>query len=524
MEAVVQAEAAEHADAGVSEASAVGRSSVRGFLWTTLAWGTNRIVILGLTLVLARLLVPADFGLVTAALTVVAMLDAALDLGVGAAVVAEQQHGVTDRVRAAFTLNVVLSALIAAAGAAASPLIARLFHAPDHAWLFALIFLYPFFRGAGQVCDAVLKRDLQFRRRTAVDGTRAAVRVAVSVPLALTVGGPLSIAAGIVGSELVAMALLWLLVPIRPALRIPRAVTRSLLSFGGQVTVIRVFGSFRSTFDYIVVGSLISATALGFYGMAYKLPELGIENVLWIFSAVALPAYARARAVGHDTLMAAMLKATGLLSLYGLAAGTVLAVIARDAVPVLFSAAWNDAVVPMMLISISLGLMSVAWASGDVFSALGRPGVLIKLDVPATLVMAAAFLYAPRFGLVGVATVHLVFNAAYCLARLTLLNVVTRVGAPALLRTIAPALAVAGITAAAGFGTRTVLPPGEVGSLVILLVVCAVAVGASSLLLARSSVLQAVHAALPARAGRPGPAEENRPTVTPSGPRPEAGP
>ena len=56
-----------------------------GFLWTTLAWGGNRVVIFVLTLVLARLLTPADFGLVTAALTLIAMLDAALDLGVGAA-------------------------------------------------------------------------------------------------------------------------------------------------------------------------------------------------------------------------------------------------------------------------------------------------------------------------------------------------------------------------------------------------------------------------------------------------------
>ncbi len=455
--------------------------------------------ILGLTLVLARLLAPEDFGLVTAALTVVAMLDAALDLGVGAAVVAEQERGVSNRVRAAFTLNLGLSAVIAGGGAAASPLIARLFNSPDDAWLFGLIFLYPFLRGAGQVNDAVLKRDLRFRRRTAVDGTRALVRVAVSVPLALTVGGALSIAAGIVASELVAMVVLWSLVPVRPVLRMSGDTARSLLRFGGQVTVIRVFGSFRSTFDYIVVGAMISATALGFYGMAYKLPELGIENVLWIFSAVALPAYARALASGADVLHSAMLRATRLLSLYGLAAGATLAVVARDAVPVLFSAQWQPAVVPMMLISLSLGLMSVGWASGDVFTALGRPGTLIKLDIPATLLMAGAFLYAPRFGLVGVAMVHLIFNAAYCAARLMLLNVVTRVGAAALLRAVAPGFAVAGVTAGVGLAVRAVLPAGEWGSLLILGAVCAVVVAGSSLLLARESVFQAVRAALPAR-------------------------
>ena len=79
-------------------------------MWTTLAWTGNRLAILGLTLVLARLLTPEDFGVVTAALTIIAILDAALDLGVGAAVIAEQESGVTRRTRTAFTLNLVIAA------------------------------------------------------------------------------------------------------------------------------------------------------------------------------------------------------------------------------------------------------------------------------------------------------------------------------------------------------------------------------------------------------------------------------
>ena len=101
-----------------------GSSAVGGFLWTTLAWGGNRVVIFVLTLVLARLLTPEDFGLVTAALTLIAMLDAALDLGVGAAVVADQERGISRRTRTAGTLNLIMSAVVAGVGIAASPLIA----------------------------------------------------------------------------------------------------------------------------------------------------------------------------------------------------------------------------------------------------------------------------------------------------------------------------------------------------------------------------------------------------------------
>ncbi|MCJ8505908.1 oligosaccharide flippase family protein [Kocuria flava] len=483
----------------------LAKSSAHGFLWNGLAWGSNRIILLGLTLVLARILTPQDFGLVTAAVTIIAMLDAALDLGVGASVVADQQRGITHRIRTAFTLNVVVSTVVAATGALLSPLIAALFDAREHTGLFALIFLYPLFRGCAQVNDSVLKRDLRFRRRTVIGLLRAVVRVAVTLPLALTTGGAISIAIGIVVSEFVAMIVLWWLVPVRPTTRLDRSTVSGLLRFGGQVAVIRMLGSFRGYFDYFVVGAMISTTALGFYGMAYKLPELVIENTLWIFSGLALSAYSRARDVGQHVMHQAMLRATRLLALYGLAAGTALAVVSRDAVPVLFSEQWNQAVVPMMLISISLGVMSIAWASGDVFAAVGRPGTLIKLELPATVLMIVAFLFAADYGLIGVASVHLVFNVVHCLLRLILLHRLTKVPGRAVVGAVLPGILVAATTAVVGFGVRGLLPSGALSSLLILSAVCAVTVVGATLLFARPAVTD-VRDALGSRRGGPDPA------------------
>ena len=467
---------------------ALARRSVGGFLWTTVAWGSNRIVILGLTLLLARLLTPEDFGVVTAAVTIIAMLDAALDLGVGAAVVARQEQGITPATRMAMTINLAISAAISVAGIAASPWIAAVFDAGAQANVFALLFLYPLFRGAGQVSDAVLKRDLQFKRRTAIDLTRAAVRVAISVPLALTVGGAISIAAGIVAGELVAMILLWILVPIRPAIRAHWHLAPDLLRFGGLVTVIRVLGSVRASADYLVVGAMIGTTALGFYGMGYKLPELIIENVLWIFSAVALSTYSKARVISPDVLTAGMLRATRILSIYGLTAGATLAVIAPEAVPVLFSAQWAPAITPMVFISLALGLMAVGWASGDVFTATGRPGTLVALDVPATVALIVGFVVAADHGLVGVALALLIFNLLYCVARLALVRYAHGTSWRRLLTAVAPAVAIAVVTGGVGLLVRSFLPDGEFVTLVVVSLACAVAATGAGLVFARSTV------------------------------------
>ncbi|WP_240746863.1 lipopolysaccharide biosynthesis protein [Cryptosporangium phraense] len=464
-------------------------AATRGFLWTTLAWGGNRLVVLALTALLARLLVPEDFGLVTAGLTIITFFDAALDLGVGYALVYEQERGINERVRLAAGLNLALSASICVLGIAFSPLIARLFGESDQTAIFAALFLYPLFRGASQVNDAVLKRDMQFKKRTVADLTRAGVRVAVSIPLALTGFGAWSIALGIIAGEAVCTLIMWSLVPIRPDFSLRWSRIRSLVSFGGAVTGVRVLGSFRSSVDYLFIGSILGSAALGYYGMGYRLPELIIANVLWIFTTVAFPVYARARVDGIERLRATMLRATRLVSLFGLAAGVTLAVLAPLAIPVVFSATWEPAIVPMALVSLALACQSLGWASGDVFSALGRPGLLLVLDIPATILVTIAFGFAAHTSIAAVAAVHIGFEIVYAIIRVTMAIRVTGVSVGAMALTLAPGFLTGAAVAAVGLPLRSVLPENSFWSLLLLTVVCGAVIAVVGGLSARRELI-----------------------------------
>ena len=105
--------------------------------------------------------------------------------------------------------------------------------------------------------------------------------------------------------------------------------------------------------------------------------------------------------------------------------------------------------------------------------------------------MVVAFVFAPRWGLVGVALVHLVFNLAYCVARLAVLRAVTRVSGA-----IAAGRDPAGGRRRRGHGRGRVragrrAADGRLLSLVLVSAACAVAIAASSLLFARTAVLEA---------------------------------
>ena len=137
-------------DGGVARQSLTTRA-VRGFLWSAASFGGSRVVVFAVTLVLTRLLAPADFGVVAAGLTLILFLEIALDLGLGAAVVYEQEEGTSDRIRTAYSLNLIIAACLTALGVLAAPLLASFFQAPEAANLFRVLFGYLFLRGAGQV-------------------------------------------------------------------------------------------------------------------------------------------------------------------------------------------------------------------------------------------------------------------------------------------------------------------------------------------------------------------------------------
>lgn len=388
--------------------------AVKAFLWAVTSFGLQRFITFVGTLVLARILVPQDFGLVAAGVAIMTYFEMMLDLGVGSTVVYEQEEGISDRVHTAFSLNVALGALIAVGGALAAPVIARFFQAPDDTALFRFMFLYLFLRAAGQVPDAVLRRDLAFRRRMLAEVSRGGIRVAVAIPLAVAGMGAWSIVIGMVIGETVSTLVTWWAARFRPRWRLDRGALRALLTYGTSMLGVRVVSELSNNGDYLVVGNRLGPDELGIYSIAYRVPELILATVFWLYSMVAFPVYSKASATERGKVRRGMLRSLQLTTLFAFPAGVGLALVADDAIRVLFTETWAPAIGPMVLIALGFAASSVAVASSDVLPAVGRPGTLFAINavlLPPMLI--AMILAAPRAGLVGVAAVQLVATVVY---------------------------------------------------------------------------------------------------------------
>lgn len=470
------------------------RSAVSSFLWAGLAFGASKLATFASTLVLARLLVPEHFGVVAAAMAVIALIEIGLDLGVGSAVVYEQEEGITRRVQTAFTLNLAVAVVLTAGFVLAAPAIAGFFRVPGEDGVFRAIGLYLLIRALGQVHDAVLRRDLDFRRRAAAEAARAVTRLVVSVGLALSGLGVWALVVGLLAGETAGTVVNWLLVRLRPTFTLDRTAARTLLRFGVAVVAVQTVAVASSNADYLVVGRVLGPQELGYYTMAYRLPELLIENLYWIFSSIALPWYSRARRAGAEGFAGSMLTALRLLTLFGFPTGIGLALVARDAVPVLLSQQWAPAVPATALLALAAGVHAIGFASGDIFPALGRPGLLLRLDVAFALAEVAAFLVLVRHGITAVAAVHAVSAVVYTAIRLVVANRLVGTSWRDCARAMTPALAVSVGVLALALPVRLVLEPGA-GSLVAT-VAAGVAGGAVGLAVGGRSTVREVRGVL----------------------------
>ena len=394
-------------DSGADPVSGLKDQAVSNGLWALVSLTGRRAISF-----LSAAICPGSCSTTTARsaalMTTLFFLEVGLDLGLGAAVIYEQEEGQSRRVDAAFTANLSVSALLAAAVFLAAPALGRFFHVEEFDDMFRLLGVAVLIRGLFQIPDALLKRYLRFRSRTAITFVRAMTRMVVAVGLAATGVGVMSVAWGLVAAEVVGSAGVMIQTRYRPRLRMDWPVMSSMLRFAGAILGIRLAGQLALNGDYLVVGSQLGDTALGFYFNAFRLPELTILAVGLAFSDVAFPVFSRARTGGAPKLQSGLLSSLELLCLYGFPAAVGLAINAESAVRVVFGAGWAPSVEPMVAISLAAGLMTIAFAPGDIYAATGRPNVLLTMIIVHIPIQFAILFVGTNWGIDGVAWAQLI--------------------------------------------------------------------------------------------------------------------
>ena len=453
----------------------LARTGVRGAMWQGLAFAGGRIIVLVTTIVLARLLSPEEYGLVALALVLMGYAETIADAGVAQALVYLPRTGVI--ARSALLISAVLGTLLGLGAFLAAPLIAEIFSLPDVEPLVQVLGISVLATSLGAVPEALLRRDLQFKKLTAAPVIRAATMGTVTLSLAFTGHGAWSLAVGTAAGSVAYAATCWFLVG-RSApwqvWRVRKDALRANLKYGAPVAGSSMLARLIFDIDYLIIGLLLGAHALGYYTLAFRLPEVLILNVFFVLSTVLFPLYAQVRGE-PERLRSGYLTSVRIQSLYGVTTGVGLAVVAPVLVPLVFGEKWLDAVLPLVFLALYAAARSLGAGANDVYKAIGRPGLSIWVSLVRLVILLPVLLYATQWGIVGVACAQFVVAVVFACGMQLVAARVIELRARELLRAVAPGLVCGAAVAVAGLGILAAPVLGGVTTL-ILVVPTAVAV------------------------------------------------
>lgn len=387
-------------------------------LWNAATFGLSKIVILITTIILARLLEPDDFGLLAIGLVVIGYLDFINDFGISAAVI-QHDGDPDDTANTAFWMNLVLGGTLAAVGYVAAPLLASFFSEPRATDLIRVLSLSFPITSIGSIHEARLRRELRFSRRVIPEFFKGVAKGAVSITLALLGYGVWSLVWGQLAGALAAALAYWVAYPWLPRRRLDLTTSRSLLGFGSQMTLVGLLGGLHKNLDYLVVGRQLDSRQLGLYTMAFRMPQLLIESIVDISGQVAFPAFARVR-TEPTRMRAGLQRMLRLIGIMIVPLGFGVALTADAFVRVFYGAQWVDAIPVMQVLALYMLIQSMSKTCGDVYKAMGRPGILNRLSIVKLAVSLPLLIIAVPHGIVAVAIAQLVSAAVLTTLRLIL--------------------------------------------------------------------------------------------------------
>ncbi len=452
----------------------LGRASFTGALWNAATFGLSKIVVLVTTVILARLLDPADFGLLGIGLVVIGYLDFINDFGVSAAVV-QHEGEAEETASTAFWLNMALGFTLGVVGFFGAPYLADFFSEPRATSVIRVLSLSFPLTSIGSIHDARLRRDLRFGRRVVPEFLKGVAKGVVSITMALMGYGVWSLVWGQLAGTAVAAVCYWAVFPWVPSIRFSRRTSRELLGFGSQLTMVGLLGGLHKNFDYLVVGRQLGTKLLGLYTLAFRLPQLLVESVVDIAGQVAFPAFSRVR-TDPVRVRKGLQRMLGMIGLIIMPLGLGLALTADPFVRVFYGSRWTAAIPVMRVLSIYILVQSLSKTCGDVYKAMGRPGILNKLAIIKLAVTIPLLVIAVPHGIVAVAVAQLIAAAILTVWRLVLAARVVDVPIRDVLTPFVPSLRGGAIMTVACLAAIAVT--NELGSLAAMIVI--VAVGAIS--------------------------------------------
>jgi len=364
-------------------------------LWTQgLSWGV--------TLILARLLSPAEYGLFGIAMAVIATMELFQQFGLGAAII-QRQNLSKQQINAMFWIAVVPGFILFLLTFLVGDVIARFYDEPKIIWLLRILGFMFFLNALGVVPNSLLSKAIDFRSRSIAESLAVTISVFISVSLAYLGFGVWALVGGQLVRFTVRNLSLCVLCRWRPSFEVSFQGMKEVLGFGLRVSganAVKVFSHFVNT---LIIGKLLGSSAVGLFAMANAVGTNPLHKLFTsVLSQISFPIFSKLQDDVVE-LRKYFLKITKYLAMVALPAQIGLTLVGQDLIVVMLSEKWLPILELFQVFCINGIFYIVYLPMTPILTARGRSSTVLRFQIFSAVVTGIAVLLGAQRGLSGVA-------------------------------------------------------------------------------------------------------------------------
>lgn len=424
--------------------------------WQFLSKGINTALQMATSIVLARLLMPADFGIVAMAAMVTGLAGVFSDLGLGQALVQRPEIS-EDHTRSAYWGTLVMAGLLYGGVYLSAPYVGAYFDEPRMIPVLKLTALSFVLSPFAVVPRSLLQRDLDFKTPFFAGVASSISYGAVGITMALLGYGYWALVfAGLAGGLVGTVALCILTRYLPPLLPTFRGIG-DLYGFGTGVTATGILTYSANQIDYFIIGRRLAADDIGLYKRAYQLMTFPLA-LPWTLAAIIFPTFAQLQN-DLERARAAFGKVLTTMTLITWPFCALLLITAPELIPVVFGTQWTAAIIPSQIMMVVAFVEAVRNPARAVIKAMGSRYVWADSwrQVLFAILLGGTAWWACRWGIQGVAWAVSAANLIYLLLVSHLLRKAIGYGPAESIRACGAALLLSILVATTSLGVRHIL-------------------------------------------------------------------
>ena len=397
--------------------------AAKGVGWAFLSSTSVRVLQVITTLTLAKLLMPADFGVFALATLIINAVTIFRDIGLAQFLI-YQRENVPKAANTAFILSLISSVFVGGLLYVSATVLGKVFSTPTIVNPVRVMSIALALSAAANVHFALLDKQLKFRLRAIPEMAGAFAYAVISIVLAVIGYRAWSLVIGWVVMQIVSTIVVWFVSGWRPKIEFSLDDARVIVAYGKHLVVASLAAFAFFQIDNASIGKWLGVTALGFYSMAFTVCNMPATNLSHVVNRVMFPTYSKLRD-DLPEMGRVYIRTVRYISMCAFPAAIAIFILSGPIIRVFYGEKWVPAI-PLFKVLAFYGLMrSVGCTPSAVFMSTGAPGLVRRVSL-LQLIIAVPLVYpvARAYGALGVAVL---FTIAYMVGMLYSLSKVQSV-------------------------------------------------------------------------------------------------